>query len=62
MKMLSQGWIASLLIPIGIALALLGFWLANPIGTTLVVLGLAALNVAAWLGQQLLKPLEQDAK
>jgi hypothetical protein len=62
MKMLSQGWLASLLIPIGIGLALLGFWLANPIGTSLVVLSLVVLNVAAWLGQQLLKPLEQDAQ
>jgi hypothetical protein len=61
--MFSQRCLAALLLPIGMALVVIGFWVENPgARTSLQVLGLVALGSSVWLGQQLLDPLTRDAQ
>jgi hypothetical protein len=60
--MFSQRCLAVLLLPIGMALVVMGFWLENPgARTSLQVFGLIALGAGVWLGQRLLNPLTRDA-
>jgi hypothetical protein len=63
MKLFSLGRLAVLLLPIGLGLALLGFWIENPgARTSLQVLGLLTLAVGVWLGQRLIGQLTPDAQ
>ena len=61
--MFTQRCIAVLLLPIGTALVLTGFWLESPGARTgLQVFGLVALGAGVWLGQKFLNPLTKDAQ
>jgi hypothetical protein len=63
MKMLSLGWLAVLLFPVGMGLTLMGFWTENPgARTSFQLLGLVTLGIGVWLSQRLLKPLTRDAQ
>jgi hypothetical protein len=61
MKMFSPGLLAVLLLPIGVAFVLLGFWLDNAGNrTSLQVLGLVVLGISVWLGQRMMNELVRD--
>jgi hypothetical protein len=64
MKMFSLGWLSVLLLPLGVALVLLGFWVETPANpgnrTVLQVLGLVVLGISVGLGQRLMNELAKD--
>ena len=63
MKLLPLAWLSVVLLPVGVAVALLGFWVENPnVRTPLQVLGLATFGVGLWLTQRLVNRLAKDAQ
>jgi len=63
MKLFSLAWSSVVLLPIGVAVALVGFWVENAnLRTPLQVLGLAAFGVGLWLTQQLINRVAKDAQ